>query len=273
MPAELDGLSAYDWAVQVPVLLVVVTTLLEVAWLMWRRPGDRRRVGLDLRTAGAMAAGAAVVGVAYTAVLQSVWTVLEPASASWSAPPVVTAAVAFVAWDLAGWTYHWLGHHTAIGWAAHRPHHTGTAFDLTLGLRQTWLPVHGIVVHPLLALAGFDLRTVAVCAAISNLWQALEHSSVTIRFPALVRAVVMTPGAHRHHHGLDGGRVNLGPVFTAWDRLAGTWVPAAVPAPVRYGVEGSDGTGILEVELAGWHALAGARRSWRRQPLPVASTV
>lgn len=93
----------------------------------------------------------------------------------------------------------------------------------------------GLLVHPLLALAGFDLRVVAVCASISYSWQVLEHTSLPIRFPAWFSGQVMTPAAHRHHHGRGSEGVNLGPVLTWWDRLAGTWVPPEVPAPRNYG--------------------------------------
>ena len=245
------GLTGYDWAITLPTLVVALGVALEVAWL--RRRGDQRILG-SARTAAAMAGGATVVGVVYAAVLRATWDVLQPVALRWSAPAVVTFAVGFVLWDLAGWGYHWIGHHTAVGWAAHQPHHTGTQFDLTLGLRQTWLPIHGLAVHPILALAGFDLRTIVLCSALSNGWQALEHTSMPVRWPAGLSAAVMTPDAHRHHHGV-GAAVNLGPVLTVWDRLAGTWVPSWVPAPAAYGLGDEECTGALAIELAGWRRL------------------
>lgn len=136
-----------------------------------------------------------------------------------------------MAWDLSGWVYHLIGHRTRIGWAAHQPHHTREGYDATLGLRQSSAPFHGLLHHPLLALTGFDLRVIVVCAAVSNCWQVLEHTSLPIRFPRWFEANVMTPTAHRHHHGRHGGSVNLGPLFTWWDRLTGTWMSPDVPAP------------------------------------------
>jgi sterol desaturase/sphingolipid hydroxylase (fatty acid hydroxylase superfamily) len=252
--------SAYDLAIALPNVVVAVAVAAEVAWLRLR--GDRA-VLRSFRTAAAMAGGALVTGAGYAVVLRATWEAVEPVALRWSAPPVPTFLAAFVLWDLVGWVYHWLGHHTAIGWAAHRPHHTGGRFDLTLGLRQSWLPIHGLAVHPLLALAGFDLRTIVVCAALSNGWQALEHTAAPVRFPRGVQAVVMTPGAHRHHHGIESGPVNLGPVFTVWDRLAGTWVDG--PTPRAYGLGPADEGGAVAIELAGWRRLMGAE--------PVASTV
>lgn len=44
-------------------------------------------------------------------------------------------------------------------------------------------PFHALLPHPFLALAGLDLRTIVVCAAVSNGWQVLEHTSLPVRFP------------------------------------------------------------------------------------------
>lgn len=258
-------IPAHTWAVALPYAVALALVAAEVVWLA-RRPGPRRKAVLGAATvAGIMGGVAVVVGFGYNLVLEFVWDGLsafawQPAAGLWPGHPVLGAAAAFVAWDLAGFLYHLVGHRTRIGWAAHRPHHTGTEYDATLGLRQTWVPFHGLAIHPLLALAGFDLKVVMVCAAISNSWQILEHTSVQVRFPRWFSSVVMTPAAHRHHHGLDGGPVNLGPVLTLWDRLCGTWRPAEAPAPHRYGVATAGAGNPLQLELEGWIELFGGHR-------------
>lgn len=263
--------SAYDLAVSAPYAVAIAFVAVEVAWLAGRSRGRRRRAILvSAGTAGGMAAGAFLVGVAYTIVLRALWHAVaalrwEPAAAFWGRHRLLAALAAFVAWDLAGWLYHLVGHRTRLGWAAHQPHHTGDGYDATLGLRQSWAPFHGLAIQPVLALAGFDLGVIFVCAALSNCWQVMEHTSLPVRFPAWFGAHVMTPAAHRHHHGRDGGAVNLGPVFTWWDRLAGTWVPPEVPAPERYGGALRPSANPFRVEAAGWCELAGGqlrRRAW-----------
>jgi alkylglycerol monooxygenase len=253
----LASATPYELAVNVPYALALAMVAAEVAWIA-RRPADRTPILRAAATATGMLCGALVVGVVYTAVLRSLWTLFtwERAAAFWQDHAVVGAAVTFVAWDVAGWAYHLIGHRTRVGWAAHRPHHAGEGFNATLGLRQSWAPFHGLVVQAPLALAGFDIRVAFVCAAVSNCWQVLEHTSVPVRFPSWFDAHVMTPAAHRHHHGRDAGAVNLGPVFTWWDRLAGTWVSPAVPAPVQYGLPEPVTANPVRVELAGWLALA-----------------
>jgi len=211
-----------------------------------------------------------MVGVCYLVLLRATWRVGEaiapPGAAElWERHPTVGWAAAFVAWDLSGFVYHWVGHRTRVGWAAHQAHHSSSGYDLTVGLRQSWTPFHGLAHHWLLAVAGFDLKVVLACLAVSNAWQLLEHTAAPIRFPRWFAALVMTPAAHRHHHGSAGAAVNLGPVFTVWDRLAGTWRSPMAPAPVSYGP--GRGTvadrGVLATELGGWRSLVFAPASDR----------
>ncbi len=262
--------TPYELAVNVPYALAFALVAAEVAWLATPAGPTRGAITRSAATATAMAAGAFVVGILYTAILRHLWEAVasvgwEPAAGFWRAHAVVGAIVTFVAWDLAGWCYHLVGHRTRVGWAAHQAHHSGQGYDATLGLRQSWAPFHGLAIYPFLALAGFDLRVAFVCAAVSNCWQVLEHTSLPVRFPTWVAAHVMTPAAHRHHHGRDGGLVNLGPFFTWWDRIAGTWVPPDDPAPVAYAPDGPRASGNpITVELAGWVALATGGDAYRR---------
>lgn len=257
-------------AATLPYAIALSLVAAEVAWLA-RHPGPRRRTVLtSAAVATVMGVVAVVVGFFYNVVLRFLWSAVaalewEAAGQFWRSHPLVGAVATFIAWDFTGWLYHVIGHRTKIGWAAHRPHHSGTEYDSTLGLRQTWAPFHGLVIHPLLALWGFDLEVVVICAAISNSWQTLEHTSLPIRFPRWFAAVVMTPAAHRHHHGLEGGLVNLGPFFTWWDRLSGTWVPAEAPAPVLYGLGGRGTNNPVRIELEGWLELISSRRDRLRR--------
>ncbi|MEY2425337.1 MAG: hypothetical protein QOI61_909 [Actinomycetota bacterium] len=260
--------TPYEIAVNLPYSIALVAVGCEVVWLASRGTTPRRRILRSVRVAAGMAVGGFIASVGYTHVLRALWGALAPYGSAglagfWRDHPVVGALAAFVAWDLAGWLYHYIGHHTAVGWAAHQPHHSGEDFDATLGLRQSWAPFHGILHQPLLALAGFDFRVIVVCAAVSNCWQVLEHTSVPLRLPRFMTATVMTPGAHRHHHGTGNDAVNLGPVFTWWDRLAGTWVPADAPAPASYGLGPLAATTSLGIELAGWRQLAARIRCSR----------
>jgi sterol desaturase/sphingolipid hydroxylase (fatty acid hydroxylase superfamily) len=264
----LDQLAARATTTEVVLALsyaaVVVAGLGEALWLA--STSGRARIA-RFPAAAAMGAGGLAAGAAVTVAYTWIWPVLHAAAPPgaaglWADHPVLGAAVAFVAWDAAGYAYHRLGHGTRVGWAAHQVHHTGTTYDLSLAWRQTWLPVHAVCVFPLVALLGVSLSTAAICAAISNTWQALLHTSYHVRVPGPVAGLVMTPAVHRRHHCTGGAMVNLGPVLTVWDRLGGTWDPAPADPTARCGIDGRpDLDGAVLTELAGWRALlrAGAR--------------
>ena len=266
-------LSVQDVVAGAAYMVVAVVVVVELLWLRHTRHDPSRE--RDAATAAGMAAGAVVVGVVYTAAFAGLWHVVGSRASGglvqlWQDHPVLAFISAFVAWDASGFAYHLVGHRTRVGWAAHRPHHTGTEYNVALGLRQSWAPWHGLLIHPVLALGGWDLRTIAMCVAVSNLWQLLEHSAAPVRLPAWLRSVVMTPESHRHHHLLDAGAVNLGPVFTIWDRLCGTWVPGPVGSEATYGVGGPVSANPLRVELQGWGELLRRHQPWSARP-PVAS--
>jgi sterol desaturase/sphingolipid hydroxylase (fatty acid hydroxylase superfamily) len=250
--------SARDLVMAATYVLVAAVVVAELCWLA-ARGTDRGRTR-EAATAIGMYVGAVAVGAAYTVVLVAVWSRLGGAAPgvlvrTWRSHPVVSFVTAFVAWDGAGFAYHAVGHRTRVGWAAHQPHHSGTRFNITLALRQSWMPWHGLLIYPWLALGGWSFATIAVCAAVSNAWQALEHSRAPLRVPPWFAATFMTPEAHRHHHRLGADPVNLGPVLTLWDRAWGSWVAGPVPEGSSYGLEVGSSTKLMAVQLAGWRAL------------------
>lgn len=265
---ELSAASASTLLASTSTLICALIVLGEVLWIRVVAPQRRVSVLVSLGTGTVMAAGAVVVGIGCSAYLRWIWPPLldlapHRLGSLWDTHVLVGFVVAFVAWDAIGWVYHWLGHCTAVGWAAHQPHHTGTHFDITLGLRQSWTPLLAIFLYPLMALLGFELGMVVAVSAVSNVWQLLEHSSVDLRFPRWFSAVVMTPGAHRQHH-VTAGATNLGPVLTVWDRVAGTWVANDERVNDVVLPDSSGSINPFRLELAGWVSLATARTSTKR---------
>ena len=247
---------------------VIAAVLGEVTWLRFGL--GRRDVG-PLPTVALMAVGSLPAAMLLARFDAHVWPAigsLAPAAVRhfWVDHPAIAAVAAFVAWDAAGYCYHRLGHRTAVGWAAHRVHHSGTHYDLTLAWRQTWFPLHAAIAFTPVALLGIDPATVIGCAAVSKLWQALVHTSLPMTLPRWVTVVVMTPATHRRHHTVDGGGSNLGPVLTVWDRLAGTWDPSPVPvdSPIDLGSDPTGAPGAVRIETEGWIELA-RRSSLTRQ--------
>lgn len=254
----LPEASLHQVLVALTISIVVAAVLAESAWLVTRRGAEQV---LDLATTGAMAVGSMVTAAAFTSAYVALWPVIGRCAPGrlvelTGTNVVIEVAIVFVAWDAAGYAHHWLGHRTRVGWASHQVHHTGSHYDMTLAWRQSWLPLPALITFPLVALTGGSLAAALGCAAVSNLWQALHHTSIGICAPRWFAACVITPAAHRRHH-VDGGPVNLGPVLTIWDRLGGTWLGhdrarASLPAAA-----GSRNPVVLET--AGWRALLGSR--------------
>ena len=137
------------------VILVAVVVDLAAAGLH-REPLPRARVRSLLVTISV----ALVLAPPFAWIVALLWSALgslAPPSLVhvWGAFPALAFVACFVVVDAVAYLYHWVGHHTRVGWASHRVHHLGETFDMTLVLRQPWLPVHGLVIIPLTALAGF----------------------------------------------------------------------------------------------------------------------
>jgi sterol desaturase/sphingolipid hydroxylase (fatty acid hydroxylase superfamily) len=174
------------------------------------------------------AAGGLVVSIPYGVLFRGIDRMLSRTSPTelvtfWERHPWLAFFAAFIFWDAAGFAYHWLGHRTRIGWASHQAHHTGDSYDITLGLRQTWLPLLALPCFGSVLLLGFNVYLLVVVAAVSNTWQFVIHSRVDLPLGP-IEQLVMTPSTHFLHHRDES--VNLGPVFTVWDRIASTWQPS-----------------------------------------------
>lgn len=254
---ELPAADPPEVLAAIAMAVVIAAVVAERLWLFARTGAAHLRV---LGTAAAMGVGSLLAGAVVTGALRATW----PAVGALSPAPlvalvdrhvVVEVLVVFVAWDLAGYAYHRIGHGTAIGWASHQVHHTGPRYDLSLALRQSWFPLPAVATFPLVALTGGSFTVAVGCAAVSNAWQALVHTELDVRFPGWLASVVVTPATHRRHHDPEGEPVNLGAVLTCWDRLAGTWDdrPGLAGQPLRAGPSNP-----VRVELAGWRALVAA---------------
>jgi sterol desaturase/sphingolipid hydroxylase (fatty acid hydroxylase superfamily) len=159
-----------------------------------------RDLPLTARRAAALAvtaAGALVTAVPLSLALAVIWDGLgrlapEALTQWWAGHRWVELVVCFVAWDLAAYGYHLVGHRTRLGWMSHRVHHLGETYDMGLVLRQPWFPVHGLVVLPWLALAGFSFEAAAVCSALSIGYQAVQHTRRGWRWPGPLAAVLVS---------------------------------------------------------------------------------
>ncbi len=251
----VDTVTAEQVVIATAMAIVIAAVLAERCRLLVRT--GSARLG-ELATATGLLAGALAVGLVVGPVMRATWDLvadLAPVRLS-ATSTLADLAVAFVAWDLAGYWYHRIGHCTRLGWAAHRPHHTGTHYDLSLAWRQSWFPWMALVTFPLVALTGASFAVATTCAAVSEAWQALVHAGGRDPTPAGMRRWVTTPAVHRVHHDTDDA-VNLAPVLVVWDRLFGTWrEPVAVARTDRLACADPEPNPV-RIQWRAWRELVG----------------
>jgi sterol desaturase/sphingolipid hydroxylase (fatty acid hydroxylase superfamily) len=255
--ADAFGRLAVETRVALGAYLLIGVVLV-VDLTRHRRPAGARAASLAVTATGAL-----LVAVPVAAVLAGEWAVLgrlapDALSSTWSRHPVLAAVVCFVVVDLVAYAYHRVGHGTRVGWASHRVHHLGRSFDMTLVLRQPWLPVHGLAIVPLTALAGFPLALAAACSSISLAYQAVQQTSGAWSLGCL-DAVLVSGRAHRHHHDVEGGARELGAVLRVWDHLFCTAVADLRCEVLEVGTGEPEPLSPLRVQLDGWRAVAGRR--------------
>jgi sterol desaturase/sphingolipid hydroxylase (fatty acid hydroxylase superfamily) len=141
------------------------------------------------------------------------------------------AAVLVVVVVLDGLTYaaHRLMHGLPLAWRFHRIHHSDAHVDVTTAFRQhpfetVWR--YSFVCAGAMAL-GASTTAVAVYLALSALNAQLEHADVSLpwRVDGWLRMLFSTPAMHRIHHSRTQPETdrNYSNIFSAWDRLFGTY--------------------------------------------------
>ena len=73
-------------------------------------------------------------------------------------------------------------------------------------------------------LIGFNPFLTFIVGAVSTLWAVVQHTK-TIGKLGPLEWVMVTPSAHRVHHGVNEGYLNknFGNLIIIWDRMFGTY--------------------------------------------------
>ncbi len=162
----------------------------------------------------------------------------------------------FLADDFCFYWFHRASHKLGLLWMSHVVHHSSNEFNLSVGLRQTWLPFLGVFFWLPLAFAGFAPVHILAVQAISLSYQFLMHTQL-LNLPRTLGLVFNTPSHHRVHHGMNAEYLdrNFAGVFIVWDKLFGTFAPEQ--APVDFGIHAPSPRGeVLFVQLWGpWQFL------------------
>lgn len=161
-------------------------------------------------------------------------------------PPLAAVLATVIVLDFAWYVTHVTLHITPAIWGFHAVHHSDPAVDVTTTIRQH--PGESLIRYLFLAAFAFALGAPPAGFALYRIWSALhgelEHSN--LRLPqwldTAISALFTSPNMHKVHHSRDRSLHdrNYGNIFSVWDRLFGTFMPARHGREVNYGLEGFD---------------------------------
>lgn len=234
MSALIDWYRAH--AVMAFVVAIVTALSVEMIHQRWRR----RRIDLAAAATSIVSGGAFLLTKSFVSkvimLALSLWVYdhLRMFDLSLSSPAVWIGV--FVLRDALYYWVHRGEHRVRLLWAAHLVHHSPTTIGFTTAVRVPWMEA---IYKPWLSLwvplVGFQpLAFVALDVLAATIGQ-LQHTTMCRR-RTVFDLVVVTPSAHRVHHGSNPEYIdkNFGAVFIVWDRLFGTYV--AESTPVIYGI-------------------------------------
>lgn len=166
-------------------------------------------------------------------------------------------ALLLVLEDFCFYWFHRSSHRLRFFWASHVTHHSSRQFNLSVALRQTWVPMTAVVFWLPLPLVGFDPLMVMSAQFFSLALQLFLHTRL-VGTLGPIGWIFNTPGHHAVHHGANDAYVdrNFGGVLILWDRLFGTFARARSDDPIRFGLrEPVDSHNPIVLAFHEWAAL------------------
>lgn len=152
---------------------------------------------------------------------------------------LLTALIAFVVLDFAGYWVHRIDHKVNFFWSSHIIHHSSEEFNLACALRQSISSVFKVFSFLLIpaALVGVPAGLVATIAPIHLFAQFWYHTRHINRMGFLEK-ILVTPSHHRVHHAINKEYLdkNLSQIFIVWDKLFGTFQEELPDIKPVYGI-------------------------------------
>jgi sterol desaturase/sphingolipid hydroxylase (fatty acid hydroxylase superfamily) len=155
-----------------------------------------------------------------------------------SVPLWLACALAVVAGDYVGYWRHRI-EHSRVLWPAHAVHHSDQELSwFSLNRmhpinRFSTVTIDGTV----LALLGFPVTAVIANAFVRNAWGYFVHADLRWTLGPLGK-VLVSPSAHRWHHGRQTANRNFSTVFVWWDQLHRTYHASTRPFSEPTGIDG-----------------------------------
>jgi len=142
----------------------------------------------------------------------------------------------FLCCDFIHFFYHWLGHKTALFWAAHITHHSSQYFNLSVGFRINCLHLlYRFLFWSPLCLLGFPPEMILLFESITAIWNFVVHTEKIGKLKIL-DWLLNTPSNHRVHHAINSEYIdkNYGGILMIYDHLFRTYAKE-IAVPV-YGI-------------------------------------
>jgi sterol desaturase/sphingolipid hydroxylase (fatty acid hydroxylase superfamily) len=160
---------------------------------------------------------------------------------AWTAIPA-----ALLLLDLVSYGWHRANHRVPLLWKLHQVHHSDPTFTVSTGVRfhpgelLLSLPVRVAAV----ALVGASAGAVLIFEVVFSFANLIEHGDIDapLGVERTLGRLLVTPALHRRHHTRAGParNANFGTIFSAWDRLFGTYVHSDSAAEIETGLPGLD---------------------------------
>ncbi len=135
--------------------------------------------------------------------------------------------VLFVVEDFMYYWSHRASHTWKFMWASHAVHHNSPNYNLSTGLRNSWVGglIDWVFFVPVVAM-GFHPLALGVVIAIASAWDFLTHTPYIGKL-WWFDPWANSPSNHRVHHGKNPRYLdkNLGGALIIWDRMFGTYAP------------------------------------------------
>ncbi len=166
----------------------------------------------------------------------------SPAFMAWANELPYAAQVLIALWmfDFMVYWRHRLSHEWSPLWPVHAVHHVSHQVDVLTTHRLHFLEVMagGVLVGWAAACCGLDPGAVALGFMIYLQYNHFIHTHVRIRFPGLLKYVLVSPFMHRWHHAMEkeAHNRNYAVVFAFHDWFFGTAVHPG-HEPQHYGVD------------------------------------
>jgi sterol desaturase/sphingolipid hydroxylase (fatty acid hydroxylase superfamily) len=133
--------------------------------------------------------------------------------------------ILFVCLDFIEYWFHRLSHKIPLMWSAHKVHHQSEHFNLSAGLRTSFLiPIFNIGFYCVLPLLGFKPKDIITLIFLQGFYQLLIHTKLIGKL-GYIDNLFITPSVHRVHHGKNEIYLdkNFGKVLALWDKIFNTY--------------------------------------------------